>query len=137
MSEKIINPIKRTTRRYYLEFGVSLTAYVAVIFLRHYLLHGSMRHADERSQIVVALLPLIPTLFLFAAIVRFVRATDEFYRRIFIESLALAGGMTALLAVTYGLIESDYFPYLSAWWTYGTFMVAWMIATLFVQRQYR
>jgi hypothetical protein len=96
-----------------------------------------MLHASERWQIVVALLPFIPVVFLFAAVVRLLRGTDELYRRIIVESLAIAGGATALLAVTYGLIESDHFPHLSAWWTYSTFMVAWLIAQFFVRRQYR
>src|SRR5580692_9831432 len=122
MAVKMINPVKRVARRYYIEFGVSMAAYVAVIFVRHWLLHGPMRHANHRWQIAIALLPVIPIIFVFAAIVRLVRGTDELYRRVCVDSLALAGGATALIAVTYGLIEGDYFPHLSAWWTYATFM---------------
>jgi hypothetical protein len=132
-----VNPVERVMRRYYVEFAAAMAAYVAVILLRHWLLHGPMRQADARWQLPVALLPLIPTLFVFAAIVRLVRRTDELFRRICIESLALAGGATALAAVTYGLIEGGQLPRLSAWWTYATFMVAWLVAISFVRRQYR
>ena len=39
--------------------------------------------------------------------------------------------------MTYGLIEGGRFPHLSAWWTYVTFMAAWLIATLVVRRRYQ
>ena len=137
MVANTVNPVKRACRRYILEFGASMTAYVAVVWVRNWLLYRPMHHASERWQIAVALLPFIPVVFVFAAVVRLLRGTDELYRRIIVDSLAIAGGATALLAVTYGLIESDHFPHLSAWWTYSTFMVAWIVAQFFVRRRYR
>ena len=131
------NPVTRATRRYFLEFWISMTAYVAVMWLSRWLLHGRMRGASEAQQIAIALLPVIPTILLFAAIVRLVRRTDEFLRQVCVDSLAIAGGATALLAVTYGLIEGERFPHLSAWWTYVTFMVAWLVASWFVRRRYQ
>jgi hypothetical protein len=137
MENKATNPVYRGCRRYHIEFGVSMAAYVAAIVLSRWLLNGPMQHADKSWQILVALLPIIPVIFVFAAIVRWVLGTDELLRRICVDSLALAGGATALIAVTYGLVEGDYFPHLSAWWTYATFMFAWLIASFFVRRQYR
>jgi hypothetical protein len=58
-------------------------------------------------------------------------------RRMIVNSIALAGGATALLAVTYGLIEGEGFPFISAWWTYSVFMTSWVIAGFFVRRHYR
>lgn len=132
-----VNPVRRAFRRYLFEFGASMAAYVVVICIRHWLLFGPMREAGEEWRTAVALLPFIPTVFVFAAVVRLLRRTDELYRRICIDSLAIAGGATALLAITYGLIESDQFPHLSAWWTYVTFMMAWLVAQFFVRRQYQ
>jgi hypothetical protein len=137
MVENAINPVRRAVRRYFVEFGISMAAYMATIFFSRWLLRGPMRHADELSQIAVALLPVIPFALVFAAIVRIVLRTDELNRRIYIESLALAGGATALLAVTYGLIEGDRFPHPSAWWTYVTFMIVWLVASFFVRRRYQ
>lgn len=137
MTSDAINPVKRAYRRYVIEFSASMVGYAGIMLLRNWLLAGLMRDAPQAWQLAVALTPFIPAVFIFAAIVRLVRATDELYRRICIDSLAIAGGATALLALTYGLIESDRFPHLSAWWTYAAFMVAWLIAQLFVRRQYR
>jgi hypothetical protein len=114
-----------------------MTAYVATITFSRWLLHGPMRTASPGWQYAIALLPLIPTLLLFGAIVRHVLGVDELYRRVQVDSLALAGGATALIAVSYGLIEGDHVPKLSAWWTFSTFMVAWLIATFFVRRRYQ
>ena len=137
MDNKSINPASRAFHRYYLEFVVSMTAYVAVLLVSRWLLDGTMVHASRSSQMVIALSPMIPVAFVFAAIVRCVLRMDELMRRICMDSLALAGGATALLAVTYGLIEGPALPKLSAWWTYSTFMTAWLVATIFVRRRYR
>jgi hypothetical protein len=137
MDARRANPVTRATRRYFIEFGVAIAAYVVVMMVSRKLLHGSLRDAGDGWQIGVAALPIIPTLFVFIAVVRLLRRTDEFHRQVCVDSLAIAGGVTALLAVTYGLIEGGRLPHLSAWWTYCTFMIAWLIASFFVQRRYR
>ena len=133
----ITNPVKQATRRYFIEFAISMIAYVATIIGTRWLLHGPMRTASPGVQHVVALLPLVPILLTFGAIVRYMLGVDELIRRVHVNALALAGGVTALLAAAYGLIEGDAVPKLSAWWTYATFMTAWLIASFFVRRRYQ
>src|ERR1035438_10785939 len=111
--ESYSNPTIRAARRYYWQFGLSMAAYVIVVFLSRWMWHD----ANGRWQTVVALFPMIPAVFVFASIVRYLLATDELMRRIAVISLALAGGATALIAVTYGLLEGDGLPRPSAWWT--------------------
>ena len=137
MNAKSVNPVTRAKRRYFVEFGVAMVAYVIVMMASRTLLHGRLRDASDAWQIAVAVAPIIPTLFVFIAVVRLLRRTDELYRQICVVSLAIAGGVTVLLAITYGLIQGGRFPHLSAWWTYSTFMTAWLIASFFVQRRYR
>jgi hypothetical protein len=110
-----------------------MAAYVIVILLSRWMWHN----ANGRWQTVVALFPMIPAVFVFASIVRYLLATDELLRRIAVVSLALAGGATALIAVTYGLLEGDGLPRPSAWWTYGVFMVSWIISSYFVRRRHQ
>src|SRR5829696_8820108 len=131
------NPVTHAWRRYLVEFGLSMAAYVATIIVSRWLLRGPMRSADEGLQLAIALLPMVPILLVFGAIVRYLLGVDELVRRVQVDSLALAGGATALMAATYGLIEGDHLPKLSAWWTYGTFMIAWLIASIFVRRRYQ
>jgi len=129
------NPSVKALHSYFWWLGLSLIAYaITIIFSRNYLY---AHPGNDPWHAVVALLPIIPVTFAFVAIVRFVRATDEMQRQIIVNSLALAGGATALLAVTYGLLEGDVLPRPSAWTTYTTFMTCWIIAGLFVRRHYR
>jgi hypothetical protein len=137
MATTPINPVRQAVRRYFIEFAISMTAYVATIWVSRSLLYGPMRTASPGWQYVVALLPLVPILLVFAAVVRYMLGVDELIRRMQVDSLALAGGATALIAAGYGLIEGDYAPKLSAWWTFVTFMMAWLIASFFVRRRYQ
>jgi hypothetical protein len=130
-----LNPTSQAKRTYFWEFSLSLAAYTVVIILsRSYL---NTHHLDNPWRTLIAVSPVIPVCFLFAAIVRYILATDELLRRMIVSSLALAGGATALLAVTYGLIEGEGFPFISAWWSYSTFMTSWIIAGFFVRCHYR
>ncbi len=131
------NPTRRAFRRYLLEFSLAMAAYVATIFLSRWLLRGPLRTTPEPWASALALLPLLSVIALFLATFRLVLATDEFQRRIYIESFAIAGGATALLAITYGLLEGEHFPHLSAWWTYTAFMLAWLLATFILRWRYR
>jgi hypothetical protein len=125
------NPITQARRRYLFEFGIFMTAYVAVCLF--WMFHGINGH----ERIAIALLAMIPIVFVFAAMVRYVLRTDEFDRKVTVESLALAGGATALIAATYGLLEAAGFPKQSAWWTYSVFMIGWIVAKVIVLRRYK
>jgi len=127
------NPTALANRRYVLQLVVCMLAYVAVLVPAMWLLNHGIEGA---LKVAVAIAPVVPVAFVFLAVLRYFAATDEFQRRLMVESLAIAGGITALLAVTYGFLENAGLPYLSTWWTYTAFMAAWLIARLFVSRTY-
>jgi O-antigen/teichoic acid export membrane protein len=128
------NPTAVAGRRYATEFSISMVAYAVVLIISITTIEHGLSPA---LKLVFALLPLIPIAFVFAAIVRYMSSIDELQRRIQIESLSLAAGITALLAITYGFLETVGLPHLSAWYTYAAVMVAWLIAQPFVARRYR
>ncbi len=130
---KATNPTTRANRRYSVEFSVAIVLYIVVLFgtrmaFRTY--HGPF-------ETLVALAPVIPVFLVFLAALRLFAGTDEFNRRLMTDSLAVAGVLTALLAVTYGFVEGDPLPRPSAWWTWTTFMAAWLIASLILRWRYR
>jgi hypothetical protein len=129
------NPAVKALHSYFWWLSLSMIAYAIAIIVSRSFLHT--HPGDGPGNIAVALLPIIPVIFVFVAVVRLVLATDEMQRRIIVNSLALAGGVTALLAVTYGLLEGEVLPRPSAWITYITFMTSWIIAGIFVRRHYR
>jgi hypothetical protein len=110
-----------------------MVAYVAIV----YPLTAAADHAYGTWKIVLALTPLIPLIAVFASAIQMIRGIDELERQIHIEALAVAAGVTALLAVTYGFLEVAHFPRPSAWFTYAVVMVSWCIATPFVARKYK
>jgi len=129
------NPTTLATYRYYWQFGFAMAAYVIMIFgsiaaIKHYDLTGGIEAA-------VALIPVIPIVLVFAAIVRFFATTDELERQINIECLAIAAGLTALLAITYYFLEGIGLPRVSALWTFLAVMLIWGVAKCFVARKYR
>jgi hypothetical protein len=130
---KPVNPAYQAGRRYLVEFSLSIVAYVIVILLSRLLWHT----ASGGWQTAIALMPVIPMAFVVVAVARFLCGTDELERRKVVESLAVAGVTTALIALTYGLVEGEGLPRPSAWWTFVTFMVAWIASAFFVRRRFQ
>ncbi len=129
---KATNPTTQAQRRYVIEFTIAIVAYMVVLFATRY----AFRDLSGPWEPIVALLPVVPLIAIFVAVLRWLRATDEFNRRIIVDSLAIAGGITALLAATYGFAEGDLLPRPSAWWTWTVFMFAWAISAMILRRRY-
>lgn len=134
MNQTSPNPTTLACRRYIRQTLVMTIAYLIVLYgavtaLKH--IHTGPLHY------VIALLPLIPVAFLVPIIIRYLQHTDEFERRMQTDSMAIAGGLTALLSVTYGFLELAGLPHPSAWWTWTVFMLAWAIARPIVGRYYQ
>lgn len=134
MNQTTANPIKQAYRRYMLHLGIASAVYVVVVLgadllVKHLDLQGPLRYT-------LLLAPLVPVGFMLPIMVRYLRETDEFERRIVTESLAIAAAVTAMLSVTYGFLENVGLPHLSAWWTYGIVMGSWLVARFFVARHY-
>jgi len=125
-----INPIIKAGRRYFIEMGLSTIALTAVDLF--WIVHG----ASGRWQIAIPLLMMIPTVCMFASIVRFVLHSDELFRKVLIESFAISGGVTALIALMYSFLEGAGLPKQHAIWMYSTFMIGSVIASFFLMRRY-
>ncbi len=120
-------------RRYIIEFTLAMGAYFVVLFGTRYAFatyHGPW-------YIAIALAPAVPIYFVFVAGYRLFRGTDEFAQRLIVESLAIAGVVVALVAATYGFLESDILPRPSAWWVWMLFMTTWGGTSIFLRIRYR
>ena len=127
------NPTTLATRRYTIEFSLAMVAYIVVLFgTRIY-----FRTLTGPLETAVALVPVVPVICVFIAGLRFLMNTDEFHRRIQVESLAIAGAATALAALTYGFVEGDPLPHPSAFWTFGIFAVLWVASSWLLRLRYR
>lgn len=125
---------KAVCRRYLWEVAAAMLAYMGAIMLSTHLLHGSVTGTPK---VLIALLPLLPLVFMFMAVIRFVRYTDELLRRMHVQAFAIAAGVTAFLALTYGCLEMAGLPRLSAWWTFFCIDVVWGLAVWVLERRYK
>lgn len=130
---KVTNPTVRADRRYRQEFAAAVVLYLVVLFLTR----GIMQGVRDPWEVAVALAPLGPVVLMFLAALRWWKNTDEFNKQLVLQSLAIAGVVTALAAVTYGFLENDRLPRPSAWWTYVSFMFSWLVATQILRLRYR
>jgi len=131
---KSTNPTAVANRSYIAEMAVCMVAYVAVLVPAIWLLN---RGLEGPLRVAVAIAPVVPIVFVFVAVLRYFGRTDEFERRMLLESLGIAGVITALLAATYGFLENAGLPHLSAWYTWAAFMGSWLIGRIIVARFYR
>jgi hypothetical protein len=88
-------------------------------------------------QVLVAIAPVVPVIFVLASIVRLLSRIDEMQRRIHLEAMALAAGITALLALTCGFLENAGMPRLSGFWTFASISLLWAVFAIILQRRYR
>ena len=129
-----VNPTDAAKRLYQIRFWAGIAAYGAVVFASTHALNTGLTGA---WRIAVALTPLVPLAVVFASFIDMMQRIDELERQIHLEALAIAAGVTAMLALTYGFLEVAHVPRPSAWCTYAVVMVAWAAATPFVSRKYR
>jgi hypothetical protein len=123
-----------TTKRYFVELGSGLAAYLVLLLATITVLnHGIPR---EPWATVVALLPMLAGIGMAWAILRQIARIDEFQRRVQLEALALSFGGTALITFSYGFLENIGYPRLSMFWVWPIMAVLWIVTTQLCQRRY-
>ena len=120
-------------KRYAVELGWALAAYLVVLFVSLTLLK-SVTGAIIRP--AVALLPMAPAVFVIVAIIRQLRRLDELQRRIQFEALAISFMGTAFLTFGYGFLELAGFPRVSWFAVWPIMAVLWLAGLWFSQRRY-
>ncbi len=128
---KATNPTTQAQKRYLRDFWVAIVAYAVILAAS---LYGLDHGVTGVAKYVVAVVPAIPLVGIFIAAVRWLQATDEYQRQTTITAMAIGGGATALICVTYGFLENAGLPTMSVWISYLLFMSIWGIAALVLQR---
>jgi uncharacterized membrane protein HdeD (DUF308 family) len=96
-------PLRPEGRRYLREFFPAVLAYVVILFV----VWPMEQHAHNiAARIVIALLPVVPVVFLVRAMVRLVLASDELERRIQLEAISIASLTVGLLAFSAGFLQA-------------------------------
>lgn len=109
-------------RKYFLELGISMALYCAVLFGSLFL---AKKMDDGTVRTALLLTPVIPIGLAIWAIARQFRRMDEFVRLQMLEGLAIAAAVTAGLSLTYGFLEGAGFPRLSMFWVWPVMGFVW------------
>lgn len=89
-------------------------------------------------RVPLALVPVLPALFMVFAVVAFVRAMDEVQARVVTESVLIAAMVVSLASFTYGMLRGAVeLPPLEAYWYLPALIAAAGVAQIFVSRRYQ
>ena len=115
---------KQMNQTYFREMFVSIFIYVIVLFS---ITWYAKDMPDSLLRTTLALIPMLPALGMLWAIIRHFGRMDEYLRIRSLESVAIAGAVTASFSLTYGFMEGVGFPRLSMFVIWGVFMGGWGI----------
>ena len=87
---------------------------------------------------LLAVAPIAPALPMLAVQLRYMRALDEFQRRVQSEAVLIAAAVIAFATLAYGQLEDMAgFPDVSLMFVFPALCIVWSIATLFVRLRYK
>ncbi|WP_077554359.1 hypothetical protein [Rhodanobacter sp. B04] len=124
-------------QRYQREFWPAMAAYIAIMFLLWPLLPRVHDHA--LLEIALALLPVLPVLFVVRAMVRLVLGSDELEQRIHLIGLAVAATVVSMLSLAGGFLAAAGVIKLDGAiliWVWPTLVVVYAIGRGWASRRY-
>ena len=114
--------------------GASVAYLVLRVLCRHFLDGG----AEGGLRVALAALPALPVLWMLWSVHRYLSRADELHRRVHLEALGIAAGVTAAFSIVYGLLEeSAGFPHLTARWAILLIGLSWVASGCVLWRRYR
>lgn len=123
-----------TDKLYGREFAIGMAAYVVILFASIYFLKA---HMDSPWRFPVAVLPMLPLIYVARANVRWLGSLDELQKRIQYTALSVTVLATALIVLTYGFLENAGLPNVNVMWVWPLMGFIWGISAMFASRYYR
>lgn len=120
-------------KQYLVRFVGSMVVY-AILLPLAVMLAQRMEQSPWRFAVMVA--PVIPVGFALAAFVVIFEKMDEMQQRIHLLALAISAGGTAMLGLTYGLLEIAGLPHLNWVWVFPIIVGLWGIGVAIASRRY-
>lgn len=96
----------------------------------------AIKHLEPAQWIaaLLALAPIVPAIFMVGVQLRYMRATDEFERRLQSESLLIAAAVIVFATLAYGQLEDlAGFPDVSLMFVFPAFCIVWSVASIVLQ----
>ena len=127
---------KPAARRYRRDIAVAFVIYVALVIGAALAIRNLA--PPQWLVIVLALAPVAPMLMMLRAYLVFVRAVDEFQRRLQSEAVAIAAAVTLFASFAYGFLEewAD-FPHVPLIWVFPVFSFVFGMAHVLIWMRYK
>lgn len=122
-------------KRYFKEFGISMGFYVVLLLASVEILTNV--ELPKAAQIVVTLIPVIPTIFVVIAVMRALRDSDELQQKIQLQAVTFSAIVTGLITFTYGFLENVGFPHLPSLFIFPLMLALWGIGAGIFARNYQ
>ena len=124
--------MKPHVKKYYLRMTLGFAAYVLGLFALNYFYK---EHSPYRYWLV--LLPVLPLIYVSAAIIRFISEVDEMWRKIFTEAAAFSAIATGFTCFSYLFVRGMGVPEFHAEWAYYLMFAYFGIGLIFSWRRYK
>jgi len=126
---------KKATHRYQTEVVVAMVIYMALMAAVVPILKDQ---PPLPERLFLAILPVLPVTWVIWAVIKYLIRADELQRRVHIEALAIAAGITAFLSLSYGFLEDMAgFPHIPLWWVFMVIDLVWAGAGCILWRRYK
>lgn len=112
-------------KRYFKEFGISMGFYVVLLITSIMVLTNF--ELPKIAQIVITLIPVIPTTFVVVAVLRALRESDELQQKIQLQAVTFSAIVTGLITFSYGFLENVGFPHFPTLLIFPLMIALWGI----------
>ncbi len=126
--------MKREATRYTIQVFGLMAMYSVLLLLSLWLLK---KIPTNGWRIPVAVLPVIPLLFVVWSVIHFIRTMDELQKSIHQEALTFSSLVTAVVTMTYGFLENAGLPQISVLYVPVLMCGLWGIGAGIASRKYR
>ncbi len=116
---------REVQKRYFKEFGISMGFYIVLLIASISVITNV--ELPKAVQVVIALIPVIPTIFVVIAVMRALRDSDELQQRIQLQAVTFSAIVTGLITFSYGFLENIGFPHLPSLFIFPLMIALWGI----------
>jgi hypothetical protein len=122
-------------KRYYKEFGVSMSIYVITVIASVSIL--TKFEFPQAIKAVIALTPIIPTILVIIAIMRGLRDSDELQQKVQFNAIMFSAITTGMITFGYGFLEGIGFPKFPTIWILPMMFGLWGISLGYFWKKYQ
>ena len=128
-----MNP-KQVMRRYLREFFLAMGMYVVILIVSVTLLKNY--EFPRVWQIIIAIAPALPVIFVIVAMMRLLKDSDELQQRVNLLATTFSAVLTGLFTFSYGFLENIGFPKFPTFAFFPMLFMLWGLGRAYFTKRY-